>query len=215
MSYFVIEPIARLLHIISFIPMDGVNVPRKGATIYDARWARMDLMSVTTKLIFLQCNFYKSLSVSDLPTRDTLIDGLVRAYMKLVIDFYQKEDIAVGDDAVLNMYKEVASLHSQNTSLSKYVQKMNKIFVNRQSDVTSMFRNQQIDKRKYYASIILFVVWLIAFIMLIGSSLFMVGFKKYDNLLIQSYIVIGLVTTIIVAEAVYKVIISRFPTFGF
>ena len=92
---------------------------------------------------------------------------------------------------------------------------MNKIFVNRQSDVTSMFRNQQIDKRKYYASIILFVVWLIAFIMLIGSSLFMVGFKKYDNLLIQSYIVIGLVTTIIVAEAVYKVIISRFPTFGF
>jgi hypothetical protein len=123
-----------------------------------------------------------------------------------------KEDVKVGDTAMLKMYSHVAKLASHNSHLLREVTAANAILTNRKSDVVTMFRHTTRDVRYVRAKKILFAVWVIALLCFLSVSFTFLAMERYGLLLRHSYLIIGAIVTFISVSWVYGKIVHRYPT---
>ena len=194
--YFVgILPVVRILYVMSFV-QDGwiiskntVLKRRKNASIYDSRSAELLLMTATTQTIFILTNSIDKFLDSKIPYHGKMKSILMQTFMNVVVDFYIRQDIQVGDEAIMKMYKNVSVLANKNKSLSSHVSNADAILAARKSDAVTMHRHKTSGTKKLRSSQMVFVVWMITLAVILSASLAMVFLEKYSALLIHSSIV--------------------------
>lgn len=218
MIYYFIEPISRYYTLILFIPevfdflvrAEKDEYDKTLGSVYDGRIVEAFLMVFVTHSIFtLILLLDNNPNLANTTNEEEL---LIRVFLKIVIHFYVVQDATVGDATMLKMYDHVSKVAAKNSKLKDDVSKMNSTLMQRKSDVITMNGHKNNDREVVKAAKVLFIIWIVAFIFFLASSVCLLLIENYRSLLLQNSILVLALLVAMICSWVYKRFINRYPT---
>lgn len=193
-TYFLgIQPLVRALFVASFI-----DSPRQNVSVYDKRTAELLLMTCVSQGIFRVID-----ELLQQPNQPTLPGGmlasekLAQLFVAVIIDFYTRQEIQVGDDAFTKIYDNVSKLSVENAELKKYVENANAALEMRKQDAVTMNQHKALDEKRKHKSKTVFYLWIstLIIVLLVAGILLMKG--SYKSLMIHNIVLLCVILLIV------------------
>lgn len=193
-TYFLaIKPYVRLVFVGSFLSEHRPNV-----SVYDKRTSELLLMTCASQGIFRIINeLVKQPDPLYLTGGILASDKLQITLGELVIDFYTRQDIEVGDYALQRIYDNVSKLSVDNEKMKKYVKEASETLEMRKQDAITMNQHKALDDKRKRKARLIFYLWIttLIIVLLVAGILLMKG--SYKSLMIHNVVILGIVLLIV------------------
>jgi hypothetical protein len=191
----------------------SIHVEGGRKNVYDDRYSKIIILKSMVDICLIMISLYNGPKFVEADSARK-IDDLARLCYRLYVDFSVRENVATGDRAMKTVYDRIQKLSDYNLNLSVFRSRLTDRLTTQKADAQAMYTHQLTDKRRTRNAKIQFILWVVAYVFIVVSALYLVISSKHDAFLTQAIIILVLLTIMIILQKLYDIFLSKFPTFN-